>query len=451
MSSAPAVVSSRRLNWRPLLAPVLLVIASLLVGIVHVPQHKTLSPIDEYQYVDYLAKVPTQGLVHRGEEAGEYARTQLGCRGLRLLAPTPDDRCSRSVASDDARFPIDGKTSADIYSPAYFVITWVLAQPLTWFGVDLTDAGRFVGALWLAAAALLMFYALRRLRLPTPAAFGATLLIVGSLPAYWSNTYLSTDATALPAGALMLFLATLVDARGRGILWFSLGAAFVTLLKVQNLAAVAAAAIFLVIRAVIPAYRARSGRWSWIGATFRDRRTLSAIIGVVAAFIVQLAWLAVRSAVAVGPAPALDAPPPPLSITQLVGQAGSFLGGAASGVGDTGSVMRAPGLLIQLVTTWLAIAGVLGLLIVARWGRRRAALALATFIAVVVSAPILTIVTKLSLGTYPNPLPSRYGISLLPFSLACAALLFPKRRVPVAILAGLGVVVFAASLIVPAG
>lgn len=450
-SAAPAVASRRRLDWRTLLAPVLLVIASLLVGIVHVPQHKTLSPIDEYQYVDYLAKVPTQGVVHRGEEAGLYARQQLGCRGLRLLAPSPDDRCARTIAEDDARFPIDGKTSADIYSPAYFVITWVLAQPLTWFGVDLTDAGRFVGALWLAAAALLMFYALRRLRLPTLPAFGATLLIVGSLPAYWSNTYISTDATALPAGALMLFLATLVDQRGRGILWFSLGAAFVTLLKVQNLAAVAAAALFLLLRAAIPAYRARAGRWAWLGGTFRDRKAVAAVVGVAAAFVTQLAWLAFRSAIAVGPAPELSAPPPPLGITQLVSQAGLFLGGAAAGVGDTTTVMRAPGLIIQLTTTWLAIAGVLGLLIVSRWGRRRAALALATFVAVIVSAPILTIVTELSLGTYPYPLPSRYGIALLPFSLTCAALLFPKRKVPLGVLTGLGVVVYVASLVVPAG
>ena len=451
MSSVPVAAPSRRPTWRTLLAPVLLVIASLLVGIVHVPQHKTLSPIDEYQYVDYLAKVPTQGVVHRGEEAGLYARTQLGCRGLRLLAPSPDDRCSRTVAADDGRFPIDGKTSADIYSPAYFVITWVLAQPLTWFGVDLTDAGRFVGALWLAAAALLMFYALRRLRIPTWGSFGAVLLIVGSLPAYWSNTYVSTDATALPAGALMLFLATLVDVRGRGVLWFSLGAAFVTLLKVQNLAAVAAAVIFLVLRAAIPAYRERAARWSWIGAFFRDRRTIAAIVGLASAFAIQLVWLAVRSAIAVGPAPALDAPPPPLGLTQLISQAGSFLGGAAAGVGDTGTVLRGQGLVIQLVTTWLAIAGVVGLLIVSRWGRRKAALALATFIAVVLSAPLLTIVTQLSLGTYPFPLPSRYGISLLPFSLACAALLFPKRRVPLGILTGLGVVVYVASLVVPAG
>lgn len=439
-----------RLLGAPAVAPIVLVIAALLVGIVHVPQHKTLSPIDEYTYIDYLSKVPTQGFVHRGEETGTYARTQLGCRGLRLLAPTPDDRCSASVAADDGRFPFDGRTSADIYSPAYFMVTWTLAQPLTWLGVGLTDAGRAVGALWLAAAAVLLYLALRRLKVAALPAFGTGLLIIGSLPAYWSNTYISTDATALPAGALMLFLAVRLDLRGRGAVWFALGSAFVTLLKVQNLAAVAAAAIFLLLRAGIAAYRARSSRWGWIGRGLRDPRALSAIIGVVAGIVAQLLWLGLRGATAVGPSPDMGAVPR-LGITQLISQAGLFLGGAAAGVGDTGTVLRAPGLVIQLATTWLAIAGTIGLLIVSRWGRRRAALALGVFLAVILSAPLLTIATYVTLGTYPYPLPSRYGISLLPLTLGCAALLLPRRPVPGALIGGIGIVVFLASMVLPAG
>lgn len=434
----------------PALAPIVLVIAALLVGIVHVPQHKTLSPIDEYTYIDYLSKVPTQGYVHRGEQTGSYARTQLGCRGLRLLAPSPDDRCQVSVAADNGRFPFDGRTSADIYSPAYFMITWTLAQPLTWFGVGLTDAGRAVGALWLAAAAVLLYLSLRRLKVAALPALGTGLLIIGSLPAYWSNTYVSTDATALPAGALMLYLAVRLDLRGKGVVWFALGSAFVTLLKVQNLAAVAAAALFLLLRAGIAAYRERPSRWGWIGRGFRDPRALSAIIGVVAGVVAQLLWLGLRTATAVGPSPDMGAVPS-LGVTQLLSQAGSFLGGAAAGVGDTYTVLRAQGLLIQLVTTWLAIAGTIGLLIVSRWGRRRAAMALGVFIAVIVSAPLLTIATYVTLGTYPYPLPSRYGLSLLPLTLGCAALLLPRRPVPGAVIGGLGAVVFLASMVLPAG
>lgn len=434
----------------PVLAPLLLVVAALLVGIVHVPQHKTLSPIDEYTYIDYLSKVPSQGFVHRGELTGGYARTQLGCRGLRLLAPTPDDRCTPSVAADDARFPFDGRTSADIYSPVYFWITWALAQPLTWFGVGLTDAGRAVGALWLAAAAVLLYLALRRLKVAAIPALGAGLLIVGSLPAYWSNTYVSTDATALPAGALMLYLAVRVDLRGRGVVWFALGSAFVTLLKVQNLAAVAAVSFYLLIRAGIAAYRARPSRGRWIGRALLDPRARAAIIGVVAGIVAQLIWLGVRSATAVGPSPDMGAVPA-LGITQLIAQAGLFLGGAAAGVGDTGTVLRAPGLVIEFITSWLAIAGAIGLLIVSRWGRRRAAIALGVFLAVILSAPMLTIATFVALGTYPYPLPPRYGISLLPLTLGCAALLLPRRPVPGWVIGGLGVVVFIASMVLPAG
>lgn len=452
MNSQPTSVSRRipRILTAPVVAPIVLLIAALLVGIVHVPQHKTLSPIDEYTYIDYLSKIPTQGVVHRGEETGEYARTQLGCRGLRLLAPTPDDRCDASVAADDGRFPFDGVTSADIYSPLYFAVTWTLAQPLTWFGVGLTDAGRAVGALWLAAASILLYLSLRRLKVAPLPAVGVGLLITGSLPAYWSNTYVSTDATALTAGALMLYLAVRVELNGKGIAWFAIGSAAVTLLKIQNLAAVAAVAVFLLLRASIAAYRGRSSRWGWVAATFRDRRALAALIGVVAALAAQLVWLAFRTVTAVGPSPDMG-PVPALGITQLISQAGLFLGGAAAGVGDTGTVLRAPGLIVQLITTWLSIAGAIGLLIVSRWGRRRAALALGVFSAVLLAAPLLTIATYVTLGTYPYPLPARYGISLLPLTLGCAALLLPRRRVPGALFAAAGAVVFAASLVFPAG
>ena len=194
-------------RWLP---PVLLVIASLLVGVVHVPQHESLSPIDEYVYVDYFDKVLDQGVVRHGEEVGDFARRELGCRGLRILLPVPDDRCTtaESILSDDSRFPMGGLTSADIYTPLYFAVTRVLAQPLLWTGLvdSPTQAGRLIGTLWLAAAALVFFFALRRLRLGEWAAAGITLLIVGSLPAYWFTTYLSADAPTLLAGAGILLL-----------------------------------------------------------------------------------------------------------------------------------------------------------------------------------------------------------------------------------------------------
>ncbi|MFJ3489255.1 hypothetical protein [Leifsonia aquatica] len=439
-----------RLFSRSAIGPVLLIIASLLVGIVQVPGHRGVSPVDEYVYIDYFSKVASQVVVHRGEETGTFARQELGCRGLRLLQPSPDARCELQNAEKDSLFPFHGATSAYIYTPLYFGITRVLAEPLVWAGVGLVDAGRFVGALWLAAAALFLYLALRRLKIHPVAATGVGLLMIGSLPAYWSNTYISTDATALFAGGLMLYLATRVDA-GRSRLWFILGAAFVTLLKVQNLAAVAAAILFLVIRAAVLAYRTRASRAGWVGRTFADRRVITSIIALAAAFAGQVVWLAISSAIAIGPSPDMGVTVRPLGLTQIILQSGLFLDGATKGVGDITTFLRGPGLVSNYAVSFVAVAGVVGLLMASRWGTRRNAVAVATFAAALVSAPILSVVTYVTLGTYVDPPPARYGIALIPFFLACAALLLAKRPWPRWIMAGVGTIVFVVSLLLPQG
>jgi hypothetical protein len=273
--------------------------------------------------------------------------------------------------------------------------------------------------------------------------------MVGSLPAYWSNTYISTDATALFAGGLMLYLATFVEER-RGRILFVAGAAFVTLLKVQNLAAVAAAVLFLLLRAGVVAYRARSSRAGWIGAFFRDSRVITSIVAVVASVLAQVAWLVYSNATAVGPAPDMGKVRP-LGITSIILQSGLFIDGATKGVGDITTFLKGPGLIVNYAVSWIAVAGVIGLLMVARWGRRRNAIALATFIAAAVSAPLLSAVTYVTLGSYPDPPPARYGISLVPLFLACAALLLARRPVPRWIFAGVAVVTFLASLVIPQG
>ena len=114
----------------------------------NVVQQKQISPFDEYVYLDYLSKVPTQGFVRSGEETGDLARQEISCRGVQTYG-LYGTSCDIGAASPDETFPYSGQTGADIYTPAYFAVTWVLAQPLVWTGVSLLDAGRLVGAVWL--------------------------------------------------------------------------------------------------------------------------------------------------------------------------------------------------------------------------------------------------------------------------------------------------------------
>ncbi|WP_350347319.1 glycosyltransferase family 39 protein [Agromyces sp. G08B096] len=419
----------------------LLVVASLLVGIVHVPQHQSLSPIDEYVYVDYYDKVLQQGVVREGEEVGDYARRELGCRGLRILLPVPDDRCTTAstILDDDSRFPMGGITSADIYTPLYFAITRALAEPLILTGLidSPTQAGRFMGALWLAGAALLLYLALRRLRVSPWIGGGATLLVVGSLPAYWYTTYLSTDAPTMLAGALLLYLA-IRFVQGASAGWWLVGAAPVVVwLKFQNFAAVGAIALALLFLALSRAVGA--GGWREFR---RDRRTLVALGMVLSAVSAQLLWLGIRSMLSLhiysdqGTAQ-------PLTGDTLLGLVFRYLVGAGQGVGGPAGAA----ILVSGIATWVGVVGVVGLAAVSRSSSSSASLAYGTLAMALVLGPLLAVMVKVTTGDY-FPLPERYGLSLYPLFVACATLLVRERRASSVVLAGLGAVSYTALLFI---
>lgn len=400
-----------------------LILASVVLALVQVPQHTAVSPIDEYVYIDYLDKVPTQLVVHRGEETGQYARLYLSCHGVRTIGLYPEDFCSDWQPADAAEMPNGGLTTADIYTPVYFGATWLMAQPLQLLGVDdLTEAGRYTGAVWLGAAAVLLYLTLRRWKVAPLAAGSVSLLMVGSLPAYWSNTYISTDATALFAGALMLFSLTLFERPTKRAPWlFMLFAALVTLAKLQNLIAVAAAALTLLILALVEA--ARSERGARVRHFFRDRRVIAAIAGLVLAVAGQAVWIVIRSAIAIGPSPDQGVAVP-LGKKALLAEMFKFLPGTANG-GIAPDKLGYPAPVLATMLTWVVVAGVLGLLAVSRRGTDHEALALSTFLVAIFSGPLLAVATTAVTGYYFS-LPLRYGMPLLPFMLACGAILFER-------------------------
>ncbi|MGC5169250.1 hypothetical protein ACLQ2Q_01220 [Microbacterium sp. DT81.1] len=403
----------------------LLVVAAMVLAVWQVPKHTAVSPIDEYVYIDYLAKVPTQFVVQRGEDTGQYARLYLSCHGVRAIGLYPQSMCTDWQPSDVDRMPQAGKTTADIYTPLYFAATWLMAQPLRLVGVeDLTTAGRLAGWTWLAAAAVLLYLSLRRLRVHPVVAGGLGLLLVGSLPAYWSNTYVSTDATALLAGSLMLFGVTMLlrPGAGRGARWlFVLFALLVTLAKMQNLMAVVAAAMVLVILAAGAAFRRERGRR--LHTFVRDHHVHTAVLAFLVALAGQAAWLVIRNAIALESG-AYEGAPSPLTATALLREMFKFFPGVSVGALDPEDVGVAA-IVASTVMTWVIVAGVLGLLAVARRGSTDEALALSSFVVALLAAPFLALASTVLSGYYVD-LVARYGMSLLPFFLACAGVLFTR-------------------------
>lgn len=435
----------RLIDW---IVCLLLVLVSAGLGVLHVPAHKTVSPIDEYVYIDYLAKVPKELFVHEGEQTGEFARHYLACHGVRTLGYYPDSLCRHTSSSSDSKFPNSGYTSADLYTPLYFGATWLMAQPLQFIGVhDLVTAGRFAGVTWLAAAAVLLYLGLRRWHIPWHVAGGASLLIVGSLPAYWSNTYISTDATALFAGSLMFFGVTLLREGSRAVHWlFILFAVVVSLLKLQNLLAVGVAALYLLANALVRAEGTTLGNRA--RSFFRDRTVFVAVAAAVFGVLAQGLWVVIRAASAVGKFPDQGVAVPFGKIA-AVREVLKFFPGVSSGAIDP-SNLGLQGLVASSLLAWVIVAGVLGVLAMSRRGSQAEMFAGSSLVGALVAGPLLAVASIAGSGYY-FALPARYGMSLMPFFLACAALLCSKKSWFGYLLPLTGFVCYVAVLALPEG
>lgn len=397
-----------RATWVPYV-----VLALLAFGYtaMHAHERPQFSQYDEYVYYDYLAKVPSDGFVKTGDEVGPDARNELSCRGVQDFGAFGEG-CDSGAHERDELYPYSGGTGADIYAPPYFAVTWVLAQPFTVFGSDLVDAGRWVGAIWLAAGLGLTYALLRSLRVAPSVSFGSVALLL-SLPAvYWATQYISTDAPTL-AVVSSLGLAAVATARRRVGPWlFPVLSVVAVLIKVQNLGAVAIAALALALWAVRSAPRGRRLR------ALGGRVVVTAVLGVAAGVAAQLAWMLVRRAAAVGASPAVDIKQTDLTASRLANEAGKYLGR----LGETGIEVGA------WSTLWAGVFGIVGagaLVAVAIDARRRirSSVAIATLVVGLAFGPALAIASFLLVGDYV-PLPERYGlVFLVPVVLALAWLL----------------------------
>ena len=99
--------------------PAVLVLAAIGVsGTVTALHTEEMSPIDEWVYLDYLNKFPSQGIVHRGEDIGLDALEQMACHGVKVYGPMGPP-CGSNYEDRIREVPYLGQTSADLYTPVY--------------------------------------------------------------------------------------------------------------------------------------------------------------------------------------------------------------------------------------------------------------------------------------------------------------------------------------------
>lgn len=400
--------TARRRDVMTVLAIVVLAMASLLI---HVERHTQVSPYDEYMYMDAVAKAGNFEVIKSGEKTGDVARDFLSCHDVLLIGPVGRSGCGG--AHPDSLYPYAGKSTADLYSPLYYFTTRAVAAPFQAVGFGFVDAARLASGLWVVLAAALMYVVARLYRVRWELAFAAALVLVGSVPAFWAGTFVSTDAPEMAITLGLLGLGVLhLRSPGRATLVGLISlAAFAGALKIQNLEGVGLAAGLLGLGAMGGVAGAKPRVKAIAKAWLLPFAMLVACTGA------QLAWLVVRSLISLGPDADIGLSRPLHPLVDLSRDAMAFFPGAiANSAADPLGIVAA-------LSAWaLALACVGGVMAAA--GSRGVerdvrALGVLTLVIAILAGPAMSVATVAVTHGYVPPV-WRYGIPLIPAFVLCA-------------------------------
>ena len=419
------------------LIPIILVLASLGMSWTVTSFHDDeFSPNQEWTYLDYLEKLPDQGFIHPGEQLGAGQLNRIACDGIRDLGPV-GTACD-AVSDDLSSFPQQGINTAASYSPLYFATTLLPATAIAAVtGLDLLQSARYTGGLWLAGTMILFFGVFRSFRVPSAAILGLGMAYIGSPLAWWTYTYISTDApTAAVALGALWAARRVIDGSTRSwvlVLISVLGVLF----SVTNLLAVGLVVMYLLISAFTRVRtRRQNGAASWMPNGTEARLLKTAAASAVAALFAQAIWLAIRSTTAVGPSPG-EGSPVALGAHEVgrltVLTIRDTLMSTSTIAGSSENSYKIPGYLIDPLS-WICIVGVIGGIIFLTSRSRDSALTIATAVACTMFVPILAVSLSQVQGAY-FAVPAGYGAPLVASMLLSAGLLIKNPWAAYAIVA----------------
>lgn len=419
---------------------IFLAVASMGLVATDISRHAAFSPFDEYVYLDYLHKFPTEIAEKQGEPTGDFARNELACRGV-FMYGSFGEGCNSGKTSDASKFPYGGRQGADIYTPVYFAITWVIAAPLTSVGVGELDAGRLAGGLWLALGAVLLYLCLCQLGISRKLSVGIPLVVLATPAIEWANSYLSTDAPTLAVGAGLAYAGVRIWKGNWSPFWLIPLVMVSVALKVQNLAAFAIVGLaLLAARLWRPGNDRGYGR---LRAIVTDRVVVGVFAAGLAGIATQLIWMVIRARIALGPGGPPITGPAHLTPTALLQESVKFI----LQVGSSGVAVGFPEELASVLLSILTILAVFSLSLEGLVARSVAAIiSWSTGAIALIFGPLLVIATGIAIGYYV-PLTPRYGIVLLPAFALCVGLFLQRYRLSGNIALGIGLVLVGAALI----
>lgn len=417
---------ARRWVTRHWVSIALVLVAVLYGGAVTILHDDTVSPIDEVVYLDYAYKVWDQGIVHEGEEFGDDVAQVVACENV-----IPFGDLGQECGADEVHLPgmpNQGITTGAAYTPVYFWSVRLIGDPIHVItGLSDVTSWRLSGLAWLIGTILVLVPLLRRAGVTPTATLTLGLLFIASPYAWWTYTYLSTDASIVLFGAAMLLVA-MNAVRGRGSLWWLLPLAILApIFKITNLLVLGLVVLYLGIDAVT--------RW-------RQRRAVSAPgseaprslltrwlpigVAVMVAIAVQITWMRLVPLFAVTDVAVDQGVSTRLTGSELLRLMLSGIAGPITHnpfAGFSSSPLPAQ---IMTPLSWLFIAAVVGAVMVFRWDAERGPIVWATAIAALTALPALGIVMSVLVNSYFD-LPARYGAGLIPAVLLVAGLMLRNR------------------------
>jgi hypothetical protein len=433
-----------------------------LVVLPHIRTFTMLSPIDEYQHVDYLANVMDFSLVHGGDQVGETAMREQACRGIDL--PGFDLPSCHAAELTPEQFPGSGYNHTYTDPPTYYVITAPLAAVVQRLpGVDsVVTAARGIGVLWLGLGLALTFFLAIRLGADPLAAFGATALVASSGTVVEASATVTTDAPGLVAGGWLCLVAVGVAERRVSWWWLCPAAAFAMLVKTTSFPVVGLVVVFLLIyllaqrRAAAtedgPALaRHRQVAREWEPGDVRLEQDIpeavptenlevspvpaptlwKGLVGVVLAGGVPiLLWLLYSRSTTTGPVDQI----PAFKMFYQASIGWDELFAEATSMTKILSNPFIPAFLstetyLQLATlvNGLLVVGVASTAWFGRWTLTSTRLAAATLVSMLVSGVGFTVVFFVGAHIYGG-IPGRYGLCLVPAATAALAVAASRRR-----------------------
>ena len=394
----------------------IILLSSVLVGL-HVRDYTQLSPIDELQHIDSLFKASHGQLVRSGEKFGLEAMRAEACRGIDSTFKPPP--CNATLTPD--LFQELGYNTAAIHPPVYYFATAAVASVLVAVhgAPDLVGAGRLVGILWLGLGLALTWFAARRLGAST-AARTAVIVMLASAPAViYYDSIINPDATALFAGALVLWATLAWEDRDLPAALPLAAAVLAVSLKAFNLLAVLAVAAYILLR-LLPG-----------GAdAARVRRAVAMAVGMVAlAVSAAVAWVEIKGLIAIPGAGTnlmdvrfhVDH----LTFVNVLSQLPTFL--SPLDHPELAPFMLHPLVLaITPLISLILLAATVGSVLISRRFERTDTLAIATTGLLLLGPTLLVVAVYVTQHAFVG-INSRYGFSLLPLMAAITAAALRNR------------------------